>query len=65
MYDPVAEATTSWRYQLETHGRRRHLEFNAPWWLQNMETVSGRPKALQDGVYHTLITLRHPAERAE
>jgi hypothetical protein len=58
--------TTTWRYQFEPADDATDVtegyEFSAPWWLQTMDTILGRPKALQRGVHHTLANLKRTAE---
>jgi ribosome-associated toxin RatA of RatAB toxin-antitoxin module len=61
--------TTTWRYRFEPTGEgatrvTESYEFTAPWWLQTMDTVLGRPKALRNGVHRTLANLRDAAEHA-
>lgn len=59
--------TTTWRYQFEPTGDGATLvtesyEFTAPRWLQTMDTMLGRPKALRNGVQRTLANLKLAAE---
>lgn len=61
--------TTTWRYRLEPTGDgatrvTESYELSAPWWLQTVDTVLGRPKALRNGVHRTLANLKHAAELA-
>lgn len=61
--------TTTWRYQFEPTGDgatdvTEGYEFTAPRWLQTMDTMLGRPKALRSGVHRTLANLKHAAETA-
>lgn len=61
--------TTTWRYLFEPTDDADTLvtegyEFTAPWWLQTMDTVLGRPRALRSGVHRTLANLKRAAERA-
>jgi polyketide cyclase/dehydrase/lipid transport protein len=61
--------TTAWRYRFEPTGDgatdvTEGYEFTAPRWLQTMDTVLGRPKALRSGVHRTLANLKHAAETA-
>jgi hypothetical protein len=60
--------TTTWRYQFEPAGDggtnvTESYEFTAPRWLQTMDTMLGRPKALRNGVHRTLVNLKYAAER--
>jgi Polyketide cyclase / dehydrase and lipid transport len=58
--------STTWRYRFEPAGDATDVtesyEFNAPWWLQTMDTILGRPKALRRGVHQTLANLKRTAE---
>jgi hypothetical protein len=61
--------STAWRYQFEPTGDdgtrvTESYELTAPWWLQTMDTMLGRPKALRNGVHRTLANLKHAAELA-
>jgi len=61
--------STTWRYRFEPTGERatrvtESYEFSAPRWLQTMDTMLGRPKALRNGVHRTLANLKHAAESA-
>ena len=60
--------STTWRYQFEPTGEgatkvTEGYEMTAPRWLETMDTLLGRPKALRNGVHRTLINLKHAAER--
>jgi hypothetical protein len=65
----VYNDTTTWRYRFEPTGDddtvvTEGYEFTAPWWLQTMDTVLGRPRALRSGVHRTLANLKRAAECA-
>ena len=61
--------STTWRYRFEPTGESathvtESYEFSAPRWLQTMDTMLGRPKALRNGVHRSLANLKHAAESA-